>query len=151
MFLEAIKDRQSSQTNSKSRFDSHKPLPYSFTSSPCYVCRVVPVNVRHKQETERPVHAYTYEDGHAQDADFPTALIKVCLISEVAAVKPQPRAHLFKNMDNEFFVASHLPITINVAFYRYLQSILLASRLEPHTFSCFTHDRFAASHSYTEL
>jgi len=52
----------------------------------------------------------------------PSRLIKACVTSEVAAVKSQPRAHLFKRGNNEFFVASHLPITINLAFCRYLHS-----------------------------
>lgn len=31
-------------------------------------------------------------------------------------MKSQPRAHLFKRKNNEFFVASHLPVTINLGF-----------------------------------
>lgn len=60
------------------------------------------------------------ERAHARGTVLPTALIKACVISEVAAMKSQPRAHLFKRGNNEFFVASHLPITINLAFCRYL-------------------------------
>lgn len=45
-----------------------------------------------------------------------TAPIKACVISELAAMKSQPRAHLFKRKNNEFFVASHLPVTINLGF-----------------------------------
>lgn len=85
-------------------------LPYSFT----WTCHT-------QTEPDRAAHAYTSEDehAHAQGALLPTAPIKVCAISEMAAVKSQPRAHLFKRENNEFFVASHLPITINLAFCRY--------------------------------
>lgn len=37
-------------------------------------------------------------------------------------MESQPRAHLFKRWNNEFFVASHLAITINLAFRRYLNT-----------------------------
>lgn len=45
--------------------------------------------------------------------------MKACVISEAAAMEPQPRAHLFKRQNNEFFVASHLAITINLGFSTY--------------------------------
>lgn len=76
-----------------------------------------------------------------------TALIKVCLISEVAAMKSQPRAHLFKRGNNEFFVASHLPITINLAFSTGSCTAIhtvLTSWLSPHTLRCFTRSWFTA-------
>lgn len=75
-------------------------------------------------ETEQSMHAYVCEGerAHSRSALPPTAPIKACVISEVAAMKSQPRAHLFKRGNNEFFVASHLPITINLAFCRYVHS-----------------------------
>lgn len=82
------------------------------------------VHVRHKQK-QRGLHMHMYArvNAHTLAAhSSPTAPIKACVISELAAMKSQPRAHLFKRGNNEFFVASHLPITINLAFCRYVHS-----------------------------
>ncbi len=87
--------------------------------------------------------------AHAHGSVLPTALIKARVKSEVAAMKSQPRAHLFKRENNEFFVASHLPITINLAFCRYLHSdpycmalqtvALHMQMLHPQQISCLQH------------
>lgn len=45
-------------------------------------------------------------------------------------MEPQPRAHLFKRRNNEFFVASHLAITINLAFRAYLRANPSCEHLE---------------------
>lgn len=78
----------------------------------------------HKKQRGLHMHTYARMNVYvfSQRILLPTAPIKACVISEVAAMKSQPRAHLFKRGNNEFFVASHLPITINLAFCRYLHS-----------------------------
>lgn len=138
MFLEAIKDCPSSQTYLKSRF-------YLHTSSVLFYLLTCSTRRCQKEaKLERRTHPYTYEDERAntQGAVLPTDLIKACVLSEVAAAKSQPRAHLFKRGNNEFFVASHLPITINLAFCRYTHSDPWASRLG----NISTHGRFTACH-----
>lgn len=62
------------------------------------------------------------ERARFPSSSLPAALIKASVISEVAAMESQPRAHLFKRWNNEFFVASHLAITINLGFRRYLNT-----------------------------
>lgn len=96
----------------------------------------------------RDGHAYSHSARPPSPHRSQTAPIKACVISELAAMKSQPRAHLFKKENNEFFVASHLPITINLAFCRYLRGDLYsrASRLPPRTFRHLQTEKFIASH-----
>lgn len=110
-------------------------------------------------KVERSAHAYKCEGWTCIFSQRPpftlpfphlsqTAPIKACVISVLAAMKSQPGAHLFKRENNEFFVASHLPITINLAFCRYLHGDLYsrASRLPHRTFRHLQTEKFIASH-----
>lgn len=72
-----------------------------------------------------------------------TAPIKAGVISELAAMKSQPRAHLFKRKNNEFFVASHLPVTINLAFLQVYvrRSVQQGLSTAAANLSEFTHEK----------
>lgn len=68
----------------------------------------------------------------------PSQQLLLKCVSEVAAMESQPRAHLFKRWNNEFFVASHLAITINLGFRRYVTLIRATrvSRLSRYVIPC---------------
>lgn len=116
----------------------HLPLP--LTSPPATF-------TEHGARTRAHVRTSMHQAAHAGGPAKPTAPIKACAASETAVGKSQPRAHLFKPRNNEFFVASHLPITINLAFRRYVHGTANYQGLHHgSSHRRLIHDGFTASH-----